>query len=663
MRSRFTPKQGWISFAPDLADQEGETLLLRSARALKRGDSDSGERLAADASRAGNLPTEAAIRVLLDLIAHGWQIRVVKRGVQLRRPLEADLGEAVQRERIRAQHQRAREEQIRTPAVRSFIRSLETRSLFAGRFVSIFDLMRDGRELAASLHEARRAGATVQALKRCIRPVLEMVREGESCATTGLKLGEIWRYFRHTWANAYVSVPGRSMMVLVRDDAHASRPIIGIASLGSPVVQSTARDRWIGWEPDIVLDSAANNPSADTAKWFASIIDRGIGEHSVDDFLAEGVLKLRDLKEPTPDVIKALDEVARLARDQHFRGDPRERKRLTEGELDENRWEREARSDLFRSRRAAGLASLLLARLVLNEAFKGSPSIEGLRRLLASASGRRIAATLVRRAKSEAVGISLADIMVCGAVPPYSHLLGGKLVAMLLTSPEVVNAYSERYSGSESVIASSIAGRPICRPARLVALSTTSLFGIPLNQYTGIKIPTRVTGTSSHEAIRYERLGTTLGFGSFQFSKLTSKLLIDVQTRAASASPVNWVFGEGVNPRMRAIREGLDTLSLPSDEFLNHGSPRVVYGVSLARNMRNVLLGIDRDVDYFLPPAEGAATTAAIADWWLDRWLAKRVQRDDVLERVAQERVVFPIRHGARVKQPLSEELPLLPDE
>ncbi len=114
---------------------------------------------------------------------------------------------------------------------------------------------------------------------------------------------------------------------------------------------------------------------------------------------------------------------------------------------------------------------------------------------------------------------------------------------------------------------------------------------------------------------------------------------------------------------MRAIREGLDTLSLPSDEFLNHGSPRVVYGVSLARNMRNVLLGIDRDVDYFLPPAEGAATTAAIADWWLDRWLAKRVQRDDVLERVAQERVVFPIRHGARVKQPLSEELPLLPDE
>jgi hypothetical protein len=30
---------------------------------------------------------------------------------------------------------------------------------------------------------------------------------------------DIWRYFRHTWTYQYTSVPGRTMMFLVRDQA------------------------------------------------------------------------------------------------------------------------------------------------------------------------------------------------------------------------------------------------------------------------------------------------------------------------------------------------------------------------------------------------------------------------------------------------------------
>jgi hypothetical protein len=37
----------------------------------------------------------------------------------------------------------------------------------------------------------------------------------------------------------------------------------------------------------------------------------------------------------------------------------------------------------------------------------------------------------------------MADITVCGAVQPYNAVLGGKLVAMLSASPEVVQAYHE----------------------------------------------------------------------------------------------------------------------------------------------------------------------------------------------------------------------------
>lgn len=77
---------------------------------------------------------------------------------------------------------------------------------------------------------------------------LEFVTPDAVCKHTGLRLNDIWRYFRHTWVNSYRSVPGRSMMVLVRDAAGPNHLIIGLAALGSSVVQSSVRDAWIGWD-------------------------------------------------------------------------------------------------------------------------------------------------------------------------------------------------------------------------------------------------------------------------------------------------------------------------------------------------------------------------------------------------------------------------------
>jgi hypothetical protein len=66
------------------------------------------------------------------------------------------------------------------------------------------------------------------------------------CRETGLRLSDIWRYFRHTWVNIYRSVPGRNLMVLVRDRAVSNHPIVGIAALASSVIQQSIRDKWIG---------------------------------------------------------------------------------------------------------------------------------------------------------------------------------------------------------------------------------------------------------------------------------------------------------------------------------------------------------------------------------------------------------------------------------
>lgn len=63
------------------------------------------------------------------------------------------------------------------------------------------------------------------------------------------------------------------------------------------------------------------------------------------------------------------------------------------------------------------------------------------------------------------------DIQTLGAVPPYSRLLGGKLVVLAASSDEVRTAYHCKYAGQRT----EMEGRIL--PANLVALTTTSAFG------------------------------------------------------------------------------------------------------------------------------------------------------------------------------------------
>lgn len=112
---------------------------------------------------------------------------------------------------------------------------------------------------------------------------------------------------------------------------------------------------------------------------------------------------------------------------------------------------------------------------------------------------------------------------------------------------------------------------------------------------------------------------------------------------------VNSVFGEGVNPRLRKIRDGLDALGLPTDDLLNHGGPRLVYGVELTYNPRAYLLGMGKQPKYILPMKKPLDTTKRISRWWIVRWLLPRIDRDEILRRVARHSLIHPIRHGARV--------------
>lgn len=588
----------------------------------------------------------AAVHVVKDLADQGWRVRIDCDGVVAVAPPDTDTDPAAEKLRVRRQELLKRAEQLSSPAVRRFIAEMERPREFNGSFVSIYSLMRDGPELAAALRELRgNSSADRQAWRTIIDPYVQVISNGERCTHTGLRLVDIWRYFRHTWSNHYTSTPGRTMLVLIRDRAARFHPVIGIAALGSAIVQIHERDQWIGWQTDQVLTSLTATPTLRAARWIARRLEQGLAELHLEDLLADGLYWPSLWVSPTVEAIERLEHEAAERRAMHHRfvrrSDFKNARKVD--------WRARAESDLFRSKRCLALADLLRARLVLAPFLSPTPTKRGLRDALSDLQARRAIGSIVRRAKAESVGTEIADLTVCGAIAPYNVLLGGKLVSMLAVSPTVIRAYNERYRGSASEIASSMAGRAITRRSHLAFVGTTSLYGSGSSQYNRIRVPSHVLGGGTELAFR--ELGRSKSFGTSHLSSQSLAALLRLSEQSRNGVRVNSIFGEGVNPKLRKVRDGLDRLGWPSNDLLQHRRQRIVYGVALVSNLLPYLLGIDPEPRYLFRRSR-REDVQRIVDWWRERWLCKRMASEDVLARVALNRVSRPVRHEARVMLP-----------
>ena len=557
-------------------------------------------------------------------------------------PPPAEANPTAEKERIRRQELLKRDEQLATPSVKQFIKRMEQPREYGGTFVSIFNLMRDGRELATALASK---GATAEA----IDPYIQFISKSDRCQYTGMQLIEVWRYFRHTWTNQFTNTPGRRMPFLVRDRAAPFHPVIGIAALGSAIVQIRERDDWIGWQPKELLKHLKENPDVKWAKWLLRRLDKGLDEIYLDDLIKDGLYWPTLWKEPSDDSIEKLRKEAETRRRDHNRFARRSDFKSPKDHEDLDAWIERAESDLFRSKRCSTLAELLTARQALSLYLQPVSTRIGLRSALDDSKARRAIAVILRRAKAESVGTEIADLTVCGALPPYNFLIGGKLVSMLAVSPTVIREYHKRYSNYASQIASSLAGKPIKRRSNLVYIGTTSLYGSGSSQYNRLQLPRDILQTR-HDII-FRKLGKSRSFGTSHLSNETVKALGKLAEESRIGARINSIFGEGVNPKFRKIRVALDIINWPSEELLQHRRPRLIYGVSLVDNLLPYLLGIDEKPRYLFCD-NIVNDTKLITDWWYKRWLSKRILSDQVLASIQKHSLNRPVQHGARVSLP-----------
>lgn len=603
---------------------------------------------------------KAMMFTLSDLANQRWRLKFDKGHLFIQRPPEQEGREGL-RERLVAR----RNQQLREEPVQQFITGMEKWRLNMGARTSILSLMCDGRNLAKRLLQVRQSGGGTRSV---VEPYIQVATQDAVCEHTGFKLTDIWRYFRHTWSNPYESIPGRSMLVLVRDASWSNHPIMGIAALSSAAVRLSARDIFIGWDTEQLVKDFTVHPTSKHADWVLNVIQSALQDIYIADFVRDGIVSVLPTQQTSDETLAALRSVATQQKESHHRlmegGDYKAPKHIKNAS--DQDWETQAQTPLFRAKRAAELANLLDLWNQVNDVYRDKEGAERVKELLGSSDGRDVLSRVIRVARSMTVGTAIADLTVCGAIAPYNHLAGGKLVAMLAVSPEAVLAYKERYKDSDSIIASSMAGRCVKRAADLVYIGTSSLYGKRPNQYDRIAFPCSGIGGRPDDEIRFHYIrdnydgstskGATKGLGTFHFSSSTLRSLEEYSIAERGGWRVNNVFGEGTSPKMRAIREGMEALGLESNKVLVHGIGKCLYGVSLVRNLRDYLLKIDNEPDYRFSLARPEESTWHIVEKWYQRWAAPRAERMDVLENIRNESLVYPIRHGARVPLPREDD-------
>ena len=600
------------------------------------------------------LAYEACVRVLSDLARLRWRIVEQGYGFALESRRERVVGRPTAeivalKELLRSELQAVVDEQRRHPAVLKFLARMEGEDRSGRRSVRL--LMVDGAELAVRLAPARELEGKerVAALGMAIQPYLQEA-DMSIDPTTGRKLREIWRYFRYSWSIPQVPTPGRQLLYLVRDGAHPAHPVIGIAALNNcPLEMGEPREKYIGWHLGAITERfyAAAREGKTALEKEVRWLDRQL-EVSLSEIDWTNLVTTDEVESPDDAVVRRLTlrsqeysklretllkEVARSTEDT-FEAGSWDDKDAPPVDDDILKLERKAsvdarmhiaRKQLVAKKRALALARLLSARLVMARYREELTDPNLAPAALGKDSVRSAVNIVVEALKGRRAGANMLEITTCGAIAPYNRILGGKLVALLMLSPQIGADYRRRYA-SPSIISSQMKNRRVIRDSALVYLGTTSLYVHGSSQYNRLRLPAGTIGPEQ-ENICYNAIGQTSGFGTIQFSTLTSKAIDAFLAHEHDFREVNSVFGEGTSPKLRKLKMGLRRLGFDPNKLMQHRHHRLIYGAPLFPQARDWLQERVTELpDYVAAPDGYRNATERIAEFWRRRWLASRLR-------------------------------------
>jgi hypothetical protein len=222
----------------------------------------------------------------------------------------------------------------------------------------------------------------------------------------------------------------------------------------------------------------------------------------------------------------------------------------------------------------------------------------------------------------------IMDAYVLGAVPPYNLLLGGKLVASLVKTREIVDHFKSKYKDTRGIISGKKKNPSLAMVTTSSALGRSSIYN-----------RLRLDGVNIFRPIGY-----TSGWGHFHISdNIFSEIREFLESRDELYSS-NHAYGNGPNWKLRAIKKSFTLLGL-NEQMARHHLVREVFVCELASNAKKYLRGDNKTTRYSELLTVDEMSRRAINRWVIPRsirrpeyvsWNRAQILSDLKLSKVSQ---------------------------
>lgn len=209
-----------------------------------------------------------------------------------------------------------------------------------------------------------------------------------------------------------------------------------------------------------------------------------------------------------------------------------------------------------------------------------------------------------------------------GALPPYNYILGGKLVALLMTADVIRKKFQKKYTGRETLL------KKRKLPAHLLFITTTGAYG-KSSIYTRLKF-------KDEQVVKF--IGYSQGSGTFHIPNTLYEDLVDYLRK--EGYNVRRGYGSGPSRKLRLIDQALQALDFRSGA--KHGVQRAVYLFPLVKNLEEVIKEDKK-------PVWMHRAVHGLTDYWKERWGIPRVARNkeylEFLSEVFLKRMLRELEH------------------
>ena len=577
-----------------------------------------------------NLKYRLFCSLLSDFMRVGWTVQSSLQGFAL------EIPKFSKEESIKLSKQNALED-INNPKSINFIKKLRNPPDELKR-KSVDLLVDNGEELEKifkEINEILDEDKKIIKLKKVFKPELQHCFEDEVCEITNIRLMEIWEFFRLTWSIPYGTANARTMPVLVRNAARPNKPVIGIFQFSQPSFNNTGRNKFLKMDnylsafKEVQTKNISINELSEAC---LNSIEKSIKETRWDD------LKLTnsDIKKPSTNIINYLKETSEkfrleenLEEEEDLVIKKTEKKTVIKAKKKKRTPKELSETKMYLKKRCKRLSKLLFARKVFNDCKLKKDPKRAFTIMIQIKDGQRAINLALEFLRNDIFSTQVLDINVCGAVAPYNEILGGKLITLLASSKEVVEMYDKNYKKYISIISSGVAGREMIKSSKSIFLCTQSLYDQGSSQYNRLKLLKKNFSNLKSDLI-WQEAGFTSGLGTDHISSRTTRLCDQIIQKFKKIQKKS-ESGKGHSAKLTLVTAALKIININPDIAL-YGNKRknYVYFPKKANHLTKYVYNLKK-----IENLNHYNKIDVILDAWMKRWLTKRIQRSETLEKLS----------------------------